>query len=208
MNKVLLDYFKKDELASEVWLNKYSFKDEITPDDTHRRLAKEFAKIELKYNTNDNYKNLSDYGNTFKYLTEDEIFNLFKDFKYIIPGGSVISGLGNNKPVSLSNCFVINSPGDSIESIMHSARDMAQIYKRRGGVGLDISNLRPNKSFVNNASNTSTGSVSFMDLFSKITEIIGQEGRRGKPKCASKLCELVNTRCVLISINMLTVKVK
>ena len=179
MNKVLLDYFKKDELASEVWLNKYSFKDEITPDDTHRRLAKEFAKIELKYNTNDNYKNLSDYGNTFKYLTEDEIFNLFKDFKYIIPGGSVISGLGNNKPVSLSNCFVINSPGDSIESIMHSARDMAQIYKRRGGVGLDISNLRPNKSFVNNASNTSTGSVSFMDLFSKITEIIGQEGRRG-----------------------------
>lgn len=179
MNKILLDYFKKDELASEVWLNKYSFKNEITPDDTHRRLAKEFAKIELKYNTIKNYKNLSDYGNTFKYLTEDEIFNLFKDFKYIIPGGSVISGLGNNKPVSLSNCFVINSPGDSIESIMHSARDMAQIYKRRGGVGLDISNLRPNKSFVNNASNTSTGSVSFMDLFSKITEIIGQEGRRG-----------------------------
>ena len=77
-----------------------------------------------------------------------------------------------------------------------------------GGVGIDISQLRPKQANVNNASKTSTGSVSFMDLYSQVTNLIGQEGRRGKPKCASKLCELVNTRCVLISINMLTVKVK
>ena len=141
-------------------------------------------------------------------LDEESIYNLFKDFKYVIPGGSVMATLGSDKLSSLSNCFVIDSPKDSISGIMNQLNNQSQLMKYRGGVGFDISTLRPMGSTVSNAAKTSTGAASFMDLFSNVTNTIAQNGRRGKPKCASKLCELVNTRCVLISINMLTVKVK
>ena len=177
----VLNYFKGDELATDVFLSKYSLNREETPDQMHSRLAKEFSRVDRKYDNLDNitWNKLSYYGRHRDGLTEKSIYNLFKDFKYIIPGGSTMQGLGSDKPVSLSNCFVISPPEDNVESIVNTARDMAQIYKRRGGVGIDISKLRPNGSKVENAANTSSGAVSFMDLYSKITEVIGQQGRRG-----------------------------
>ena len=168
----LIKYFKGDEFAASTWLNKYALKDdngnviEKTPDDMHRRLAKEFARIENSYNDVDK-------------MSEDEIFELFKDFKYVIPGGSVLSGLGNNKPVSLSNCFVIDSPKDSYDSIMKTRNYQCQLMKRRGGVGYDLSLLRPRGAKVNNAANTSTGAASFMDANSTLTNEVAQGGRRG-----------------------------
>lgn len=176
-----LEYFKGDELADSVWTNKYKLANEETPKDMHIRLVHEFEKIEKKYTKDiDAVKPiLSKYGRERSNLSANNILELFNDFKYIVPGGSIMSGLGSDNPVSLSNCFVIPSPKDSISSIFDTARDMAQIYKKRGGVGLDISELRPNGSIVHNASSTSTGSVSFMRLYSTVTEIIGQSGRRG-----------------------------
>lgn len=176
-----LEYFKGDELASNVWFTKYKLGNESTPKDMHIRLAYNFAKIENKYNKNIDKSELplSTYGKERENLTSDRIFNLFNEFKYIVPGGSVMAGLGSDSPVSLSNCFVLPSPKDSISSIFDTARDMAQIYKKRGGVGIDISELRPNGAVVHNAASTSTGSVSFMRLYSTVTEIIGQSGRRG-----------------------------
>lgn len=168
----LIKYFKGDEFAASTWLNKYALKDdngnfiEKTPDDMHRRLAKEFARIENSYNDVDK-------------MSEDEIFELFKDFKYVIPGGSVLSGLGNKKPVSLSNCFVIDSPKDSYDSIMKTRNYQCQLMKRRGGVGYDLSLLRPRGAKVNNAANTSTGAASFMDANSTLTNEVAQGGRRG-----------------------------
>ena len=179
---MLNKYFNGDELAESVWLQKYAQPGEQTPDDMHRRLAIEFAKVNSKYQkklSTSEQSLLSNYGKNRILLTEERIFNLFKDFKYIVPQGSVMSGLGSNKPVSFSNCFVLPHPKDSIEDIMNTGRDMAQIYKRRGGVGFDISHLRPHGATVKNAANTSTGAVSFMNLFSTITNTIGQEGRRG-----------------------------
>ena len=189
----VLEYFKKDELATDVFLSKYSLNGKETPDEMHDRLAKEFARVlwrEYGYieHTSHPIKYLSKFGEYFftnlweSNTLEDVVIyikSLFKNFEYIVPQGSVMGGVGTGAPVSYSNCFVIQSPEDSIESIMNTARDMAQIYKRRGGVGLDISNLRPNGSSVNNAAKTSTGAVSFMSLFSHITEVVGQEGRRG-----------------------------
>ena len=176
-----LEYFKGDELADSVWTNKYKLANEETPRDMHIRLAYEFEKIERKYTKDiDSVRHiLSKYGNERSNLSAQAIVNLFDHFNYIVPGGSVMSGLGSDNPVSLSNCFVIPSPKDSISSIFDTARDMAQIYKRRGGIGVDISKLRPNGSIVHNAANTSSGSISFMELYSKVTEIIGQSGRRG-----------------------------
>lgn len=189
----VLEYFKGDELATDVFLSKYSLNGKETPDEMHDRLAKEFARVlwrEYGYIecTSHPIKYLSKFGEYFftnlreSNTLEDVVIyikSLFKNFEYIVPQGSVMGGVGTGAPVSYSNCFVIQSPEDSIESIMNTARDMAQIYKRRGGVGLDISNLRPNGSSVNNAAKTSTGAVSFMSLFSHITEVVGQEGRRG-----------------------------
>ena len=189
----VLEYFKGDELATDVFLSKYSLNGKETPDEMHDRLAKEFARVlwrEYGYieHTSHPIKYLSKFGEYFftnlweSNTLEDVVIyikSLFKNFEYIVPQGSVMGGVGTGAPVSYSNCFVIQSPEDSIESIMNTARDMAQIYKRRGGVGLDISNLRPNGSSVNNAAKTSTGAVSFMSLFSHITEVVGQEGRRG-----------------------------
>lgn len=176
-----LEYFKGDELADSVWTNKYKLANEETPRDMHIRLAYEFEKIERKYTKDiDAVRHiLSKYGNERSNLSAQAIVNLFDHFNYIVPGGSVMSGLGSDNPVSLSNCFVIPSPKDSISNIFDTARDMAQIYKRRGGIGVDISKLRPSGSIVHNAANTSSGSISFMELYSKVTEIIGQSGRRG-----------------------------
>lgn len=111
----------------------------------------------------------SDYWHTRKELTEDEIYNLFKNFKYIIPAGSVMSGLGTGNLVSLSNCFVLDSPKDSYSSIMMTRLYQAELMKRRGGVGYDLSNLRPRGAKVNNAAITSTGAASFMDVCSDVT---------------------------------------
>lgn len=177
----LLEYFKGDELAASTWKHKYAAPGEETPDDTHRRLAKEFARIEKVYDSmsdpNDAVK-LSNYGYERQPLTEEAIFNLFKDFKYVIPGGSVMSGCGTKDLVSLSNCFVIASPEDSYAEIMKTRSQQAQLMKRRGGVGYDLSNLRPRGARVHNAAKSSTGAASFMDVCSDITNEVAQNGRR------------------------------
>lgn len=181
MNKVL-EYFKGDELAASTWQNKYAAKGEVTPDDTHRRLAKEFARIEEKYNWNlkpEDKLKLSDYGYIRPQLTEDAIFELFRNFRYVIPGGSVMAGCGTGELVSLSNCFVIASPKDSYAEIMKTRSQQAQLMKRRGGVGYDLSGLRPRGAKVNNAAKSSTGAASFMDVCSDITNEVAQNGRRG-----------------------------
>jgi ribonucleoside-diphosphate reductase alpha chain len=189
VQKYTLSYFDNDELASSVFLNKYSLNKEENPKKMHIRLAKEFARIDKKYTENfpDELKTLSPYGCN-RFLTSmfcdtkelsSYIFSKFKHFNFIIPGGSVMQGLGSDNNTSLSNCFVLESPDDSIESIFNTARDAAQIYKRRGGVGIDISKLRPNGAKVNNSASSSTGAVSFMHLYSEVTKIICQEGRRG-----------------------------
>lgn len=176
----VLEYFKGDELAASTWQNKYAAKGEVTPNDTHRRLAKEFARIENKYKTNAvDLLKLSKYGFERKPLNEDSIFKLFKNFKYIIPGGSVLAGCGTGDLVSLSNCFVIDSPKDSYAEIMKTRNQQIQLMKRRGGVGYDLSKLRPRGASVNNAAKTSTGAASFMDVCSDITNEVAQNGRRG-----------------------------
>lgn len=178
----VLEYFKGDELAASTWQNKYAAKGEVTPDDTHRRLAKEFARIEEKYNwqlkPEDKLK-LSNYGYNRPQLTEESIFELFRNFRYIIPGGSVMAGCGTGELVSLSNCFVIDSPKDSYAEIMKTRSQQAQLMKRRGGVGYDLSKLRPRGAKVNNAAKSSTGAASFMDVCSDITNEVAQNGRRG-----------------------------
>lgn len=177
-----LEYFKGDELAASTWQNKYAAEGEETPDDMHKRLAKEFARVEDNYNwrmSQDNKLKLSNYGYNRPILDEEGIYNLFKDFKYIIPGGSVMSGLGTGALVSLSNCFVIGSPKDSYAEIMRTRNFQVQLMKRRGGVGYDLSELRPRGAQVNNAARTSTGAASFMDVCSDITNEVAQNGRRG-----------------------------
>lgn len=177
-----LEYFKGDELAASTWRNKYAAEKEQTPDDTHKRLAKEFGRIEDKYDwdmPNDKAMKLSNYGYQRPNLDAEAIYQLFKDFKYIIPGGSVMSGAGTGQLVSLSNCFVIGSPKDSYAEIMKTRSQQAQLMKRRGGVGYDLSQLRPRGARVNNAAKSSTGAASFMDVCSDITNEVAQNGRRG-----------------------------
>lgn len=178
-----LEYFKGDELAASTWRNKYAAEGEQTPDDTHRRLAKEFARVESNYHWKSDvdrvFSNLSNYGYVRPQLDEEAIYQLFKDFKYIIPGGSVMSGCGTGALVSLSNCFVIGSPKDSYAEIMKTRSQQAQLMKRRGGVGYDLSQLRPRGARVNNAAKSSTGAASFMDVCSDITNEVAQNGRRG-----------------------------
>ena len=175
-----LEYFKGDELAASTWRNKYAAEGEQTPDDTHRRLAKEFARVESDYHwKGSNRMKLSNYGYQRPNLDEEAIYQLFKDFKYIIPGGSVMSGCGTGALVSLSNCFVIGSPKDSYAEIMKTRSQQAQLMKRRGGVGYDLSQLRPRGARVNNAAKSSTGAASFMDVCSDITNEVAQNGRRG-----------------------------
>jgi ribonucleoside-diphosphate reductase alpha chain len=167
------EYFKGDTLAANVWMNKYALKDsdgniyELTPDDMHHRLAAEIARIEKKY------KNPVD---------EATIYDLFRNFKYIIPQGSPMAGIGNNLQVSsLSNCFVIGSDSnyDSYGGIMKIDQEQVQLMKRRGGVGHDLSHIRPTGSPVKNSALTSTGIVPFMERYSNSTREVAQDGRRG-----------------------------
>lgn len=196
MTKELLDYFNGDELAASVWLSKYAKRDkegtiiEDTPDDMHKRLAKEFWRIEEKFIKNPVYKKgflnkfrskpkFSPYWYKRQNLSEERIYSLFKNYKYVVPAGSVMAGLGSEKPVSLSNCFVLPSPEDSYSSINLTRLYQTELMKRRGGVGYDLSNLRPRGASVNNAAVTSTGAASFMDVCSDVTNEVAQQGRRG-----------------------------
>lgn len=183
----LLDYFKGDELAASVWQGKYAQKGEVTPADMHKRMAKEFARIEKNYQekeivteeTIDKFNDLSDYGKKREDLTEEKIFEFFDEFKKIIPQGSIMSQLGADSIGSLSNCFVIGQPEDSYGGIFQKDEEMAQLMKRRGGVGIDISTLRPQGVGTSNAAKSSTGAVSFMHRFSNTTREVAQNGRRG-----------------------------
>lgn len=168
-----IDYFGGDELAAQVWINKYALKDsdgnlyERTPADMHRRLAREIARIEAKY------KNP---------LSENELFALFDHFKYIVPQGSPMTGIGNDFQVSsLSNCFVIGIDGeaDSYGGIFKIDEEQVQLMKRRGGVGHDLTHIRPAGSPVKNSALTSTGIVPFMERYSNSTREVAQGGRRG-----------------------------
>ena len=166
-----IEYFHGDQLAATVWVNKYAIKDsegniyELTPDDMHWRLANELARIEK------NYPNP---------LTADLIYSLLKDFKYIIPQGGPMAGIGNNFQISsLSNCFVIGNQCDSYGGIMKTDEEQVQLMKRRGGVGHDLSHIRPKGSPVKNTALTSTGIVPFMKRYSNSTREVAQDGRRG-----------------------------
>ena len=189
-NEVLqasLAYFNGDELAATTWINKYCLKDskgnylESSPDDMHKRMANEFGRIEAKYYQKDiDTENLSAYGKKRKLLTSEKIYELFKDFNYVIPQGSVMFGLGNNEVIaSLSNCVVIPPVLDSYGGVCYTDQQMAQLFKRRCGVGVDISSLRPKDASVSNAAGTTTGAVSFMNRFSNTTREVAQNGRRG-----------------------------
>ena len=182
-----LDYFNNDELAATTWINKYCLKDkqgnflEKSPDDMHLRMAKQFGRIEQKYDLKETVKdNLSAYGKKRKPLDDTKIYNLFKDFKYVIPQGSVMFGLGNNQVIaSLSNCIVVPSVLDSYGGVCYTDEQLAQLFKRRCGVGVDLSELRPKNALVSNAAGSTTGAVSFMDRFSNTTREVAQNGRRG-----------------------------
>ena len=171
--KASLAYFKGDELAARVWVNKYAKKDsygriyECSPDDMHHRIAAEIARIEKKYPNP---------------VAEEDIFSLLADFRYIIPAGSPMTGIGNDLQVaSLSNCFVIGVDGDadSYGAIMKEDEEQVQLMKRRGGVGHDLSRIRPKGTPVKNSALTSTGLVPFMERFSNSTREVAQDGRRG-----------------------------
>ena len=168
-----VSYFGGDELAARVWSTKYALKDsfgnlyELTPDDMHHRLASEIARIENKY------------ANP---MSETELFELLRDFKYIVPAGSPMTGIGNEFQVaSLSNCFVIGQDGsaDSYGAIIQIDEEQVQLMKRRGGVGHDLSHIRPHGSPVKNSALTSTGLVPFMERYSNSTREVAQDGRRG-----------------------------
>lgn len=168
-----LEYFGGDELAARVWVSKYALKNsngdifELTPEDMHHRIAAEIARIEKKYPNP---------------VSEDEIFFYLKDFKYIVPQGSPMSGIGNHYQVgSLSNCFVIGLDGnpDSYGGVIRIDEEQVQLMKRRGGVGHDLSHIRPAGSPVKNSALTSTGLVPFMERYSNSTREVAQGGRRG-----------------------------
>lgn len=169
--KASSEYFKGDDLAANVWVNKYALKDsfgniyEKSPDDMHRRIAAEIARIESKYPNP---------------ISEETAYELLKNFQYIIPQGSPMSGIGNNFQVSsLSNCFVIGNPADSYGGIIRTDEEQVQLMKRRGGVGHDLSHIRPKGSPVMNSALTSTGIVPFMERYSNSTREVAQDGRRG-----------------------------
>ena len=171
--KASLDYFTGDELAAKVWVNKYALKDafgniyEESPNDMHHRLASEIARVEKKYPNP---------------LSEQELFDLFDHFRYIVPQGSPMTGIGNDFQIaSLSNCFVIGLDGDadSYGAIIRIDEEQVQLMKRRGGVGHDLSHIRPKGSPVKNSALTSTGLVPFMERYSNSTREVAQDGRRG-----------------------------
>ena len=167
------EYFKGDAMAANVWVSKYALKDsenkiyELTPDDMHWRIANEIARIEARYPHP---------------MNKEEIYELLKQFRYIIPQGSPMAGIGNNIQLgSLSNCFVIGQekPADSYGGIMRIDQEQVQLMKRRGGVGHDLSHIRPKGSPVKNTALSSTGIVPFMERYSNSTREVAQDGRRG-----------------------------
>ncbi len=171
--KASLEYFKGDELAARVWASKYALKDsfgniyELSPDDMHHRIAREIARIENKYPNP---------------MSEEEVYGLLKEFKYIVPQGSPMAGIGNDLQVgSLSNCFVVglDKHPDSYGGIIKVDEEQVQLMKRRGGVGHDLSHIRPKGSPVKNSALTSTGLVPFMERYSNSTREVAQDGRRG-----------------------------
>ena len=171
--KGALEYFNGDELAARVWVNKYAVKDsfgkiyEKSPEEMHWRIANEIARIEAKYNNP---------------MSAQEIFDLLDHFKYIVPSGSPMTGIGNDFQIaSLSNCFVIGMEGkaDSYGGIIRIDEEQVQLMKRRGGVGHDLSHIRPKGSPVKNSALTSTGLVPFMERYSNSTREVAQDGRRG-----------------------------
>ena len=171
--KASLDYFTGDELAAKVWVNRYALKDafgniyEESPNDMHHRLASEIARVEKKYPNP---------------LSEQELFDLFDHFRYIVPQGSPMTGIGNDYQIaSLSNCFVIGLDGqaDSYGAIIRIDEEQVQLMKRRGGVGHDLSHIRPKGSPVKNSALTSTGLIPFMERYSNSTREVAQDGRRG-----------------------------
>ena len=173
VKEATIKYFGGDQLAADVWMNKYALKDsdgnifELTPDDMHHRIASEIARIENRYPNP---------------MSEEEVFEVLKDFKYIVPQGSPMAGIGNNFQISsLSNCFVIGTNGqsDSYGAIMKIDQEQVQLMKRRGGVGHDLSHIRPAGSPVKNCALTSTGVVPFMERYSNSTKEVAQDGRRG-----------------------------
>ena len=166
-----LEYFNGDELAASVFAGKYALQDaegkylELTPVDMHKRLASEFARVESKYPNS---------------MNRHEIYGLLKDFKYIVPQGSPMSGIGNEAKIqSLSNCFVIEAPADSYAGILKTDQEQVQIMKRRGGVGFDVSTIRPKGMFTSNAAKTTDGIEVFLDRFSNSCREVAQGGRRG-----------------------------
>lgn len=170
--KESIKYFNGDTMAAEVWANKYCLKDsydnyyELTPDDMHKRLAKELSRIESKYPNS---------------TSEDEIYDSMKNFKRLVPQGSPMSGIGNNyqKATSISNCFVIgNGDSDSYGGIFKIDQNIAQLQKRRAGVGTNLDFIRPTGSVVQNSALTSTGVVPFMKRFSNTTKEVAQDGRK------------------------------
>ena len=172
-NQASLEYFKGDELAARVWVNKYALKDsygkiyEQSPQDMHDRIASEVARIEAKYPNP---------------LSKTDLLDLLNDFKYIVPQGSPMTGIGNNFQIaSLSNCFVIGMEGsaDSYGAVIRIDEEQVQLMKRRGGVGHDLSHIRPKGSPVKNSALTSTGIVPFMERYSNSTREVAQDGRRG-----------------------------
>ncbi|MBK7410340.1 MAG: adenosylcobalamin-dependent ribonucleoside-diphosphate reductase [Saprospirales bacterium] len=169
--KASIEYFEGDELAASVWVNKYALKDsygriyENTPDQMHRRIARELARMEQKYPNP---------------VPEEKLYELLKRFTYIVPQGSPMAGIGNNYQVSsLSNCFVIGNGADSYGGIMRIDEEQVQLMKRRGGVGHDLSHLRPKSTPVMNSALTSTGIVPFTERYSNSTREVAQDGRRG-----------------------------
>ena len=173
VKEATIKYFDGDQLAADVWMNKYALKDsdgnifELTPDDMHRRIASEIVRIEKRYPNP---------------MSEEEVFEVLKDFRYIVPQGSPMAGIGNNFQISsLSNCFVIGTNGssDSYGAIMKIDQEQVQLMKRRGGVGHDLSHIRPAGSPVKNCALTSTGVVPFMERYSNSTKEVAQDGRRG-----------------------------
>ena len=166
-----LEYFNGDDLAANVFLTKYALTDkegklqECTPDDMHHRLAREFSRIEQKYPNP---------------MTEGEIYDLFANFRYVVPQGSPMSGIGNPHQIqSISNCFVVGSPHDSYGGILKTDQELVQIAKRRGGVGFDISSIRPKGQSTGNCARTTDGIEVFMDRFSNSCREVAQGGRRG-----------------------------
>lgn len=189
VKKAAMEYFGGDELAATTWMNKYAVKNERgqftekTPADMHRRMAREFGRMEQKFDQQAEGRPksaLSAYGKRRTALSDQKIFDLFDRFRYVIPQGSVMAGLGNRHMIaSLSNCVVVPPVYDSYGGICYTDEQLAHLFKRRCGVGVDISGLRPKNAKVSNAAGTTTGAITFMERFSNTTREVAQNGRRG-----------------------------